>query len=779
MEAWVFISLVLAIIAMLRALGSQRDADALRTEIRQLRERVAILEARFAERASPAAAAPPPAAAPVPTADGEPPAPAPQAPGLQADVPTVVIPPVPADAASTAQADAGPPEGAVAPEPAGSMAAVDTDAGAGVPPPVPPPESLEARIGARWLLYLGVATLVLGLSYFVKYAFDNEWIPPAGRVLLALVAGFALIGVGRRCVAQDLVVYGQSLTGGGIGVLYLSIYAAHQWYGLIGRPAAFVGMVLVTAAGAVLADRQRSQPLALFAITVGFFTPALVGGDPGAPATILTYLLILDAGTLYLARRRAWPALNLASYVLTFLVLMSWGERHYQRDQYLVVQLYLTAFLLLFLYVYRENRRAPGPLASLTSALLIFAPVVYHLASVAILSPHRGAFFIYLIAFSVAGVMTAGLLRMRWLRLLVWVGAALPLLGYVSARLSRGWLLAAWITVLAIYGLHLIAQAQALDEDRETVPPPEILLIHGNGLWLLAAIWTLLAPRTLDAAAPAAFGLAAFYALLAALARRWHAEAAVHAAGLAAGLTAVACAMYFRGPWMIVSLAAEGVVLVWLALRAERLWLRAGGLLLLGLATLVGLERLMQPGRIDAWPLANARSLTTVFLIAVLYAAAWLHHRTARRTHRPVIAALMVSANLVTVALISSEIDAFFDVRAWTSGGTGGMAAELARQLSLSIAWATYAVVLVAAGLRWRYRPIRYLAIALFGLTIAKVFFVDLATLDRVYRMLSVIGLGLLLLLASYLYQRLRASEDDEVQEAPAAENGAAPPPST
>ena len=102
--------------------------------------------------------------------------------------------------------------------------------------------------------------------------------------------------------------------------------------------------------------------------------------------------------------------------------------------------------------------------------------------------------------------------------------------------------------------------------------------------------------------------------------------------------------------------------------------------------------------------------------------------------------------------------------------GAGALtSAELARQLTLSIVWAAYAVVLVAAGLARDNRPIRLLAIVLFAITIAKVFLVDLAELDRVYRMLSVIGLGLLLLTASYLYQRFRA--------APAPAPGDAAPP--
>jgi uncharacterized membrane protein len=72
----------------------------------------------------------------------------------------------------------------------------------------------------------------------------------------------------------------------------------------------------------------------------------------------------------------------------------------------------------------------------------------------------------------------------------------------------------------------------------------------------------------------------------------------------------------------------------------------------------------------------------------------------------------------------------------------------------LSITWAVYATLLIIVGLRRKYAPIRYFAIAVFAITILKVFAIDLAELDRLYRVLSVVGLGVALLLTSYLYQK-------------------------
>jgi uncharacterized membrane protein len=72
----------------------------------------------------------------------------------------------------------------------------------------------------------------------------------------------------------------------------------------------------------------------------------------------------------------------------------------------------------------------------------------------------------------------------------------------------------------------------------------------------------------------------------------------------------------------------------------------------------------------------------------------------------------------------------------------------------VSVTWGVYATVLIVIGLRRRYAPIRYLAMIVFAITIVKVFALDLSELDRIYRISSVLGLGILLLLTSYLYSR-------------------------
>src|SRR5262249_52499369 len=96
------------------------------------------------------------------------------------------------------------------------------------------------------------------------------------------------------------------------------------------------------------------------------------------------------------------------------------------------------------------------------------------------------------------------------------------------------------------------------------------------------------------------------------------------------------------------------------------------------------------------------------------------------------------------------EISAYWRIHA----GRASRETLLAMQVSFSIAWALYAMLLVIAGFRRRYPQIRYLAIAVFMFTIGKVFMVDLSQMDAIYRVLSVLGLGAALLVTSYFYQR-------------------------
>jgi uncharacterized membrane protein len=258
-----------------------------------------------------------------------------------------------------------------------------------------------------------------------------------------------------------------------------------------------------------------------------------------------------------------------------------------------------------------------------------------------------------------------------------------------------------------------------------------------------------------------------FYAGLALALRGRHASAPLHYVALATACVAGALALRFEGGWVTAGWAVEGAFLVWLGLRERRQWLRLGGWALLALAAGHGLEHMATPPGVAVTPFFNAPALSLLLIAGLLLRVAGRYAALGRdlpgRAELPIGAAIILAAVLGLVVL-TEQINGAFGLYAWQrqdeAGPMAAGAADLARQVTLSITWAAYAVALLVAGIARRYPPVRYLAIVLFAATIAKVFFIDLAQLDRVYRILSVIGLGVLLLVASYLYQRFM--NDDE-----------------
>jgi uncharacterized membrane protein len=629
------------------------------------------------------------------------------------------------------------------------------------PPPAPPPlagedpEALEAEIGGRLLQYAGMVVLVLGVAFFLRYAFEHRWMSPVVRVTLGVVLGVVMAAGGLR-ISQRYRAYGLFLAGGGVAVLYLSVYAGLNLYFLFGQQVAFALLVIITAGGAVLADRTNSLALAAMAVCGGFATPFLVGGDRDAQITLFAYVALLVAATTYLAHRRAWPWLNVVSLVLTAITVVSWAATFYTTAKYLRTELFLTLYCAMFLGIFRAGLRSSDPDARRVAWLLLAAPVGYHAASLVILLPHGVPFLVYLIAITVLGVVAGLHYRSVWVRLAAWAAVAPPLGNWIDAHQSAAWVPAAVPTILAIFAVHLVAQVR-IARERDELGEPEVALLHVNGVGVFAALYeALLDVAAYSHLAALAGVIAVANAGLWALVRAAAPVNALHWAGVALTLTAIAVAIQFDGPWAVAMWATEGAAVFWMALRTRREWLRAGAGLLLALAIVRWFGADVQETTMGHVAVANPRALTGIYIIALLYGAAWLQRRddgaaVAKRAHER--AVILVAASALTLFVISLEITSFWAVRPEAAD------AYLARELMLSAAWALYAGVLVAIGIRQRYAPIRYFAIALFGLTLAKVFLIDLETLGGMYRVAGFVVVGLILLVVSFLYQRVKQAD--------------------
>lgn len=182
---------------------------------------------------------------------------------------------------------------------------------------------LEKFIGENLISKIGIAILVLAIGFFVKYAIDNDWIGPIGRVGIGILCGGILIGL-AHWLRKNYKAFSSVLVGGGLAVLYFTIALAYHQYQLFGQTAAFIIMLVITAFSVLLSLLYDRQELAVIALVGGFITPFLVSNGSGNYKVLFTYLLILNAGLLVIAYNKAWRLLNILAFCFTVILFASW-----------------------------------------------------------------------------------------------------------------------------------------------------------------------------------------------------------------------------------------------------------------------------------------------------------------------------------------------------------------------------------------------------------------------------------------------------------------------
>lgn len=192
---------------------------------------------------------------------------------------------------------------------------------------------LEKKIGQYWLNRIGIVAILVGVSYFLKYAFDNNWVGPGGRIAIGLLLGIGLILWSERFRKRNYAAFSYSLKAVGIGTMYLSLWGAYQIYHLIPAAVAFVAMAVVTAATIALALSQDAELLASFALVGGFSTPVLLSTGQNHEAVLFSYVALLDLAILTVAIFKPWRRLLWGSFAGTIILYVGWYLEYYSLDQ--------------------------------------------------------------------------------------------------------------------------------------------------------------------------------------------------------------------------------------------------------------------------------------------------------------------------------------------------------------------------------------------------------------------------------------------------------------
>jgi len=531
----------------------------------------------------------------------------------------------------------------------------------------------EQILGGNWLARIGVLALIIGAGFFLKFAFDKQWLGPTGRVILGIVAGLAMLGGGHYW-RKRYPTFAQALSGGGIALLYLSIFAAFAMFNLIGFYLAVGLLLLVSIASAVLALRYNSMALAIIGIIGAFIAPFILTvsatGVPGATSTVqagqsfwlLVYIMVVDLGVLWLSTFRNWRWFTLLALAGSLAVFGVWHDRFGDQVSLLTSQGSLTLIFLIF----------------------VGATTLYHIVWRRASQEFDYALMV-INAVSYLGI-SFGLM---WADLRVWMGG--------------------FSLLLALFygGLAYISVRRGVENVR----------LGFFALGIALVFFTVAIPVQLGDKA-----------------------------------------------WTTIAWAAEGTILMWLSFRLRMPQLRGFSY---AVFTAVAIRLLFFDTTVDLrtfTPVLNERFLAFAVSIAALYLTGYLLRRERKslwvweESAWSVYPIFLVAANFFSVWLLSAEVWGYFSKElaalaredVWIVGG----ALRSARNLSLTALWAFYAVALLVVGIFRQLRPLRLAGLGLLAIPIVKVFVYDVFALEQVYRIIAFVGLGLLLLISGYLYQR-------------------------
>lgn len=197
---------------------------------------------------------------------------------------------------------------------------------------------------------VGIVVLFFGVAFLLKFAIDRQLLPIELRLTAAGLAAIVLIGLGWR-LREKRAGYALLIQGGGIGIFYLTVYAAAKLYHLLPLGLALLLMVAVVILSSLLALWQNSRALAAFGIAGGFLAPVLTSSGGGNHVMLFSYYALLNAGILGIAWFRAWRELNLLGFLFTFVIGTLWGVNYYQAHHFNSTEPFLIIFFLFYVAI--------------------------------------------------------------------------------------------------------------------------------------------------------------------------------------------------------------------------------------------------------------------------------------------------------------------------------------------------------------------------------------------------------------------------------------------
>ena len=659
--------------------------------------------------------------------------------------------------------------------------------------------SMEYAIASNWLVRVGVLILVVGMGFFLRYSIDQGWIGPLGRVSLSMLTGLAMLWGGTRLLGRKYHLLGQGLLGAGIATLYFSIFAAANFYGLVNIYAAMALMAFVTLCAAGMAVRFNSLLVAVLGVIGGYGTPIMLEAPGVGFVGLFAYMLILGAGVLCIAYRKNWRLLNYLSFLCNYGLIFRAMDGHYTDARFSQVMPFVVAFFVLYsTLAFLYNLASAEKSTILELLALIVNAGVFFVVGYNLVEPVYGREAVAVVTVALSGFYVChvhAFMRRRLVDrelLLSFIGLAAFFLAItVPLMLSSEWVTASW----AVQALVMLWIAGRLDSEflRHIAYLLYVIVlwrfsfidlrsqyfISPPGQTALGAYLLLMAERLVMFGVPLG-AMAGAVRLLRKPGRtaavtvepvndvngfvrrhwvvRWGVVAVLALLFIFLHLELSRTFLYLYEPlrWPVLTglwVAMCGLLLWEYAARGRPVVLSVFLLFVCGLLVKLFAYDLPSWGVVGLMRYSGAYSFTEAgmrlldFGAIIAFLACTVAILTSRLHARHARTALGTAALLLLFIYSTLETNTFLHhhVRGLRAGG-------------VSILWALFALAFILRGILRNVRALRLTGLALFAVVAWKVFFVDLASLEQLYRIVAFILLGILALTGSFLYLKYRQS---------------------
>jgi uncharacterized membrane protein len=674
-------------------------------------------------------------------------------------------------------------------------------------------EEWESLIGGKWLNRIGAFALIIAMGFFLKYAFDNNWITETMRVVIGAGFGVALIGGGWWFDRKELRIFSQGLTGAGIATLYISVYASFNFYQLVPQIPAFALMSLVTAFTLFQAFKYDSIAVAILGWAGGFLTPIMLSTGDVNTVGLFTYIALLDVGLLaIIIWKDRWVVLEPLTLAGTYIMFTMWFEEFYAVPEAGIALIFLTVFWLLFFipelmrtYKGIETFNALRQIVSALNALLFFSFVLgimegdfekyTALAAAGLALVYIGASGLaYMRSMGakipmVRSVITAAILMgiavlvefedFSIVSMIAVEGAVLVFAGY-KLRLAHIRYTGLSVLLIAFFAAFSVdgAMGEGYYELSDFLINLRTLSYMSVAAMILFALWLEQTLNELDASLIHVMHIAWTLCILAFIT----VETSDAFLRLMEGATLLDKSGYIFQQFFSIGLIwmLYSILLTWIGSARTIVSVRVMGTAILFVGLLIVAFRGLVFTPVERFTLLlniRAAGFALAFIMILVHHYIIRTQVQAKPWRASLLSALNISASLLIAFFLTGEAVDFFgqQIRELRASWMEDIKDDLnhlknMQQLAISLVWLAYSIGLMVYGFLKKQRIQRIIAFVVFGIAILKIFIYDLSYMDTLYRIFSFIGLGIILLIVSYIYTRYKdlifgTEEKEELSE--------------